>query len=96
MNHKSILILMMIFLFGAACTACGAGKGTEEQNASGSSVSTSSASGSPVREGDDSGGKAKKLISGWVGHRHIFMPTIPVILWRSGERTAGRPDLTSW
>ncbi len=61
MNHKSILILMMIFLFGAACTACGAGKGTEEQNASGSSVSTSSASGSPVREGDDSGGKAKKI-----------------------------------
>ncbi len=61
MNHKSIFILMMIFLFGAACTACDAEKGTEERNASGSSVSSSSVSGGSVRRRDDSGGKAKKI-----------------------------------
>ena len=49
MNQKNVFILTMIFLFGVACTACGADQGEKNQIASGSSASSSSVSESSVR-----------------------------------------------
>lgn len=62
MNQKNVFILMMIFLFGVACTACGAAdQGEKNQNASGSSVSSSSVSESSVHGREDPNDVVDKL-----------------------------------
>lgn len=62
MNQKNVFILTMIFLFGVACTACGAAdQGEKNQNASGSSVSSSSVSESSVHGREDPNDIVNKL-----------------------------------